>query len=623
MNFLDENMKLLKQKYLYIYEMMEIKSDETKESSEFDIENIKLLQTAAGEKTIEVTKQNEIIRLNSMFNIAYETEKWVEGFDFNSISNVFIVFGMGNGAYIKKLLDKVRAEDIIIVYEPSEQLFRFSIENFDFTNILLKDKLQIFIGEHNNKKMRDFLFSCIYLNNIKNQCIIMLPQYNRLFYRKMIDFIDIIKDNNKRVMMIERTNAYFGKVVVSNILNNLKYLPQCSTVGEYEGLFPTNVPAIIVAAGPSLDKNIEQLRLAKGKSVIFCVDRALEYLYKRGIEPDYAVTIDPIKPTNLFAAGYNVKVPLITSLQSHCEVLDLHKGSKIFFDSGVFIENVLVNIKKPIIKKYNTGLSVATAAFAIAMQMNFSTIILVGQDLAYASDGRVSHAGGVVQSEPSKDGIWVEGINEEKVKSREDWYEFLMWFEKMTKIAKEAGKEIIDATEGGAKIKGTTIMKLADAINAYCKDNINIAQLESKMKPVYTRKDLIRIEKYFDKGIKELSQIKKKAEVASELCNKMIKKCKRKTSYDLTAKKINERILKANEDMALKSIYPLMDCYITDKSADIKKDVFQITNDKDKDLEDSYKYSKATYELIREAADEIKIAIDSNFKRWTSEENKK
>lgn len=50
--------------------------------------------------------------------------------------------------------------------------------------------------------------------------------------------------------------------------------------------------AICVAFGPSLEKNIDHLFKIKDKYKIIAVDRAIDYLSKRGIKPDYYVTLD-------------------------------------------------------------------------------------------------------------------------------------------------------------------------------------------------------------------------------------------------------------------------------------------------------------------------------------------
>jgi len=53
-----------------------------------------------------------------------------------------------------------------------------------------------------------------------------------------------------------------------------------------------NKPAVILSAGPSLDKNIENLKPYRDKVVVFCVGVAFKTAVKHGIIPDFVAVID-------------------------------------------------------------------------------------------------------------------------------------------------------------------------------------------------------------------------------------------------------------------------------------------------------------------------------------------
>ena len=56
---------------------------------------------------------------------------------------------------------------------------------------------------------------------------------------------------------------------------------------------------ILVSAGPSLNKNIMELKKAKNKAFIVATDTAVKPLLKAGIEPDLMVMVDGEKPKRL------------------------------------------------------------------------------------------------------------------------------------------------------------------------------------------------------------------------------------------------------------------------------------------------------------------------------------
>ena len=113
---------------------------------------------------------------------------------------------------------------------------------------------------------------------------------------------------------------------------------------------------------------------------------------------------------------------------------------------------------------YNTGGSVTTLAMDVALQLGCKRLICVGLDLAltngldHASDTpqakSVNYDGGFYRNVPA-----VGGGNVVTTKGLDG---FRKWIE--TRIASVKDVEIIDATEGGALIKGMINKKLSDFI---------------------------------------------------------------------------------------------------------------------------------------------------------------
>lgn len=582
------------------------------------IEEIEILQSADGQNILEVTKSGKRYRMNSIYNISYEADTWISEIDFHPIQKVFVFMGFGNGYYIEKVIERLQVDDTIIVYEPSIRLFTYVLKHFHLQNILQNDNLHLFLGEESISDFKNLLRIRVYINNLSSQKVLILPQYERLFQERVYAFVKAISDNNMSVVLTAKTNAALSEVSIINSFQNLKYLPSCGSIHDYINRFPEEMPAIIVAAGPSLEKNVQELKKAKGRAVIFAVDRALEFLYKADIIPDYAVILDPRKKIDMFANGYTVEIPLFAGLDAKNEILEMHKGKKIWYKSAGYLNWVLYKTKNCIFKEDSYGGSVATAAFSICEQIGFNRIILVGQDLAYADDGKTSHAGDALEGGFTKQDIWVDGIDGNKVKSRLDWYEFLRWYSNEIKLCTSAGIKVVDATEGGAKIEGTEIMKLSEAIEAYCGEEVDISEIEREIPPFFGGKDFANIEKYMDKGIVELRQMKKKALTAEKICDKLIRKVKKKTVEDKTGQKLVFDLKKANAYMATRTVYHLIDQYITEESQDVMKDIFKTTEDIDKNMEDSFVYSKKIYELIQKGSDSITEIIADNFQRWSS-----
>ena len=289
-------------------------------------------------------------------------------------------------------------------------------------------------------------------------------------------------------------------MVLENALPNIAHIQNSNHLKELVGILSKDMPAFVVSAGPSLEKNAEELKRAKGRALIIAVDTAVRHLEKRGIEYDCIVTVDPEKPTEYFtdAPGCREK-PLFCGMSSNKGILAFHQGRKIWHSGDIILARLY--------QKYGievadgtAGGSVATLALLIAVNLGTKKVILVGQDLAYGDSG--SHVGGEqssIKGEQNQN-IWVDGIDGNQVRTRWDWKYYKEWFEEAIQV--QDNLELIDATEGGALIHGSKVMKLSEAIDKYCTKEFDFEKVLEGIPPTFdekqygeVRKTLLHIEK--------------------------------------------------------------------------------------------------------------------------------
>ena len=149
---------------------------------------------------------------------------------------------------------------------------------------------------------------------------------------------------------------------------------------------PRDIPTFIVGAGPSLDKNIDELKRAKGKGFIIACDTAVRPLLAHGIVPDLYVLVDGLKPVHLIKAEGTETIPLLTSVTATYGFLDQNKAIKIFYNENELLVNKLFYQNGKSLATMPCGGSVATSAFAFAYLIGMKNIVLVGQDLALTGD---------------------------------------------------------------------------------------------------------------------------------------------------------------------------------------------------------------------------------------------
>lgn len=223
---------------------------------------------------------------------------------------------------------------------------------------------------------------------------------------------------------------------------------------------------IIVAAGPSLDKNIDLLKRRKEGMLILAVGTVLKKLLKAGIWPDYIIMTDAGESVYGQIQGVeNCMVPLLFLSTVFSQVPQKYQGEKyIIFQSGFAPAEETAMKRQELLVE--SGGSVATTAFDLCLRLGVEKIIFVGLDLAYT--GGLDHARETeLQAEVVQEtGVFVDAVDGGKIPTGKNLKIYLDWLE--NRIARRSEEEksisIIDATEGGARKKGMKIMKLEEVI---------------------------------------------------------------------------------------------------------------------------------------------------------------
>lgn len=595
MNYYEKNMECIKKYKHYLYSSME-KIENAFISNQLD--EINSVNTKDGDQAIIIKFHSADFRLNSLYSPTKEATKWVEQYKFQNLNNMISMFGFGNGCFARAIIEKMGDKDSLLIYEPSSDIFFHVLNNYDITDILSNSQVSISVENINDFEFHNSLQAIMNLTNISSQIMCVYPQYDKIFSESCITFWKELQDAYRHTKININTEIVFGKRFIDNILDNLKFIRNSNTLTELKEYIPSNVPAIVVAAGPSVENNINELKKAKGKAVIFAVDRILDYLLNEGVEPDFIVTIDPIKPVEYFTKRTDLDIPLICFLESNYEILNQHVGRKIICNCTGFLEMVYSDLNK-IPPKMNSSASVATVAFTACVNLGFERIILVGQDLAY--DGECSHAGGVEEKLGPLGDVMVEGVSGNLVRSRYDWKEFLTWYQDIIKIYPNL--EVIDAKEKGAKIKGSSVMPLKEAIEKYCNYVFEPNKITDKIQTTFNNEELLKIKIYLNDNYDILSKIKEKSQEAIIAYKRLIKE--RKNVISNVEKDMIKKLREINNYITDQSIYSIMDYFITATTAQHLAGMYKFTDDIIGDSMKTYEKSICVFEAVVEAVDYI------------------
>lgn len=273
-----------------------------------------------------------------------------------------------------------------------------------------------------------------------------------------------IKDTYKREWLEEYFIQYNSiknqsKLLIGNFRENIKHYDTC--VDELENKWKGK-DLYIVAAGPSLDKNCNELKKIDSNGIILATGTVFRKLMKLGIKPDYVIITEANQRVIGQIGGLEESgIPLIFLATAYKEFAINYQGLKyIVFQNGCDYTEKYADEHS--FHRYETGGSVSTTALDLGIQLGCQRIIFVGLDLSYPNN--LVHASDTSRRElaDSKGMRKIKDINGKTVNTSKSLDIYRKWIEH--RIEKEHDIIFIDATEGGAFIKGTIIAKLSEII---------------------------------------------------------------------------------------------------------------------------------------------------------------
>lgn len=311
---------------------------------------------------------------------------------FNSInqkSRFFLVFGIGSGIFIELLSKNI----------PDARIIGLELYSDDLTFLLQSERIKklsesseisfVSLDQLQEKILQNYLPA-----KFGELCIVE----QRAWVIENSSHITLInKVLNKALGIIKAdysVQSHFGKIWTSNIMNNCK-LAESNSLYNFENSIhkELNKTAVIIAAGPSLDKTVSMLvqNNTRNNYYIFATDTAGQTLIKKGITPDVIVSIDGQSVSyNHFITKekkQNSKTIYAFDLCSNSSAVRhlFEAGSKLmFFSSGHPLSTAINSCNSNYFPCFFSGAGTVTiTALDMAVQAGFKKILLLGADFSY------------------------------------------------------------------------------------------------------------------------------------------------------------------------------------------------------------------------------------------------
>jgi len=400
---------------------------------------------------------------------------YLEGLNIRYAPYVFFM-GFGLGYHLEQFATRFSSEwgtKEIVIYEKEIEVFRLALHVGDYGTVLRHPHIHFFVGDdpeetHVELSSKILVQDYYALRSIK---IIPLPPSVSLHHSYYLKAAGTIKKAASTVMVNVGNDSFDSLVGLEHAFANIQHIFSNPGINSLYGKFKGK-PGILVAAGPSLKKNVHLLKGLEDRALIMSCDATLLPLMKKGIHPHLVTSLERTLGTMVHYVGindfkniYSVTLPILPP-----ETIDAFKGKKFIAYRQYSFFDWLQNDKGSL----RVGHSVANLAFKILVHLACDPIILIGQDLAFAQDGdthykdvAVNNCDDTIRGTPI---VELEGNDGNPVKSMKYWELFKLEYEE--DIHSYNGT-CVNATEGGAKIRGAKIMTFADAIDTYCRRSYN------------------------------------------------------------------------------------------------------------------------------------------------------
>jgi len=410
-----------------------------------------------------------------------EGRRWLAGQEgLNADTHAVVVVGCGLGYHVAELLAG-RKGGLVVVLEPALATMAAALRCQDFSTALRLRRLVLIAATD-----RAGLHAALARHSVELMLGTQLTQHppsgranRRGCLRMQREFTEYLHFVRSAV----GTSLQISAVTCDNILANLPGYIGVPGVGELKGAFAGR-PAVCVAAGPSLRKVLGLLGRVKGKMPIIAVQTVLRTLLAAGVRPDFVTSLDysPLSRRFYEGLGEMDDVTLIADPKVNPVAPDSFPGPvRMFYNS--FADAVLDEMPNEH-DSLPAGATVAHLNLYVAQYLGCDPIILTGQDLGFG--GNVYYTPGVPIHT-----AWSPELNRFCSMEMMEWQRIVRFREHLRKVPGAGGTEIytdaqmftylqqferdvaaadqqiINASEGGARIAGTIETPFAELVDRF------------------------------------------------------------------------------------------------------------------------------------------------------------
>lgn len=432
------------------------------------------------------------VRLLSARDPLADAAAWLEASGLIGEAETVIVVGGGLG-YILDALDHCGAATRVVVVEPHAALANLLLERRDWRPLIEGGRLAVLVGP----AYEGVSAVARLMPGIEKAPVYVHPVLGRAWPAQVRDALAAVERLRFEAAANEEAKRSLAGRYLRHTLANAARLTREGDAAALEGIF-AGTPAVIAAAGPSLDRNLHDLHLVRDRALIVACDTALRPLLSLGVEPQLAVAIDP-SVANACHLGA-LHEPRRTWLAAEAS---LHPPAFAHFDGRTFFFRIgdhepwpwlrAAGLERLLVRVWG---SVITAALDLVLRMGCDPVIIAGADLAFTG-GRPYCRGTTLEAQWAS---WVAGgetydrafalmlerwpvaiepdLTGESVRTASHLVAFRDWMR--TRAAAAAPVRVVNATGAGI-LHGPTIRQASAAATLAAHPPLDLEAIQARL----------------------------------------------------------------------------------------------------------------------------------------------
>lgn len=386
---------------------------------------------------------------------------------------LYIVSGWGS--HVHALLARLDASSCVVVYEASLPMLAASLASEDYRSVLADSRVHLFAGE-----VPSIEFERLHFMPVARVGVVVPLRFSLAWQQAPEAYAGFFANFAVQFDVVRRlhlTNFHDSLFWQATVLANLGLHCRAPDVQALKGVF-SQLPVVLVGAGPSLDEATEFLKSVQDRAMIVAVNSSYRKLRRTGVVPHLVLAADPRADTARgFADQPTEGTFLVAPFIVNPQVVERFQG-KAFAWSGennYFIsllrQRVGLGPGTTIAELGTVSISVADLAF----YMGSRQLILVGQDMAISADGQTHTSDSIYegtkltaeQLKSQKDSAagmtrWVTGNTQDRVPALNNLFIYLKAFEQW--VAAHPKMEVWNTARLGAKVAGVDYITYLEAL---------------------------------------------------------------------------------------------------------------------------------------------------------------